>query len=88
VIRDDGLDRKAWLERKLEKREDQQARQARLSDEYYEKAQKDRDFLSLAEPIKVGHHSEKRHRKLLDDNWGNMGKSVEEATKQRALTTL
>lgn len=26
----------------------------------------ERDFLSLAEPVKVGHHSERRHRKLLD----------------------
>ncbi|MBN9219569.1 MAG: DUF3560 domain-containing protein [Mesorhizobium sp.] len=26
----------------------------------------ERDFLSLGEPVKVGHHSERRHRKLLD----------------------
>ena len=39
------------------------------------------DFLSLGEPIKVGHHSEKRHRKAIDDAWNNMGKSVEFSDK-------
>ncbi|WP_244296368.1 DUF3560 domain-containing protein [Pseudoclavibacter terrae] len=29
------------------------------------------------EPIKVGHHSEGRHRKALDRAWSSMGKSVE-----------
>lgn len=33
--------------------------------------------ISLGEPIKVGHHSEKRHRKAIDDAWNNMGKSVQ-----------
>lgn len=47
------------------------------SNEYYEKSQEGRDFLSLGEPIKVGHHSEKRHRALIDRNWSRMGKSVE-----------
>ena len=29
------------------------------------------------EPVKVGHHSEHRHRKLLERSWNTMGKSVE-----------
>jgi hypothetical protein len=33
----------------------------------------ERDFLSLCEPVKVGHHSERRHRKLLE----RAGKSFE-----------
>ena len=40
-----------------------------------------KEFLSLGEPIKVGHHSEKRHRKAIDDAWNNMGKSVEFSDK-------
>lgn len=44
-------------------------------------ALQDKDFLSLGEPIKVGHHSEKRHRKAIDDAWNNMGKSVEFSDK-------
>ena len=35
----------------------------------------------LCEPIKVGHHSERGHRKMIDDAWNNMGKSVEFSDK-------
>ena len=51
------------------------------SNEYYEKSNKDRDFLSLGEPIKVGHHSERGHRKMIDEAWNNIGKSVEFSDK-------
>lgn len=47
------------------------------SDESYNASQEGRDFLVLAEPIKVGHHSEKRHRALIERNWNRMSKSVE-----------
>lgn len=36
------------------------------------------EFLRLAEPIKIGHHSEKRHRALIDRNWNRMGNAVKE----------
>lgn len=45
---------------------------------YYNKY---KNFLSLGEPIKVGHHSEKRHRKMIEDSWNNMGKSAELSDK-------
>lgn len=45
------------------------------------KSQEGKDFLSLAEPIKVGHHSEKRHRALIDKNWNRMGNCVAERKK-------
>lgn len=51
------------------------------SNEYFQKSNKHRDFLSLGEPIKVGHHSERGHRKMIDDAWNNMGKSVELSDK-------
>ena len=38
-------------------------------------------FLSLGEPIKVGHHSEKRHRALIERNWKRCEKAVELADK-------
>ena len=47
------------------------------SQKWYDKTQEDKDFLSLAEPIKVGHHSEHRHRALIERNWTRMGKSVQ-----------
>ena len=40
-----------------------------------------KEFLTLGEPIKVGHHSEKRHRALLERNWNRIGKSVELSNK-------
>jgi hypothetical protein len=39
------------------------------------------EFLSLGEPIKVGHHSEKRHRKLFEKYDNKMRKSIEEQEK-------
>lgn len=81
VTRDDGFCRKEWMTRKLARQENAATRQERLSDEYSTKSNKDRAFLSLGEPIKIGHHSEKRHRKAIDDAWNNMGKSVEASRK-------
>lgn len=46
------------------------------SDQYYEASQEGREFLSLGEPIKIGHHSEKRHRALIERNHNRMAKSV------------
>ena len=54
---------------------------AKKGNEYYEASNEGKDFLSLGEPIKVGHHSEKRHRALIDRNWNRMGKSVEYSRK-------
>jgi hypothetical protein len=41
------------------------------------------DFLALGEPIKVGHHSEKRHRALIARNDNKMRKSYEEMEKAK-----
>jgi len=48
-------------------------------------ADEGKDFLSLGEPIKVGHHSEKRHRALIERNHNRMGKSIEEQKKAEYL---
>ena len=39
------------------------------------------DFLALAEPIKVGHHSENRHRALIERNDNRMRKCITESEK-------
>ena len=57
----------------------------RRSNDWYEKTKEGADFLKLAEPIKIGHHSEGRHRALIDRNWKRMGKSVEFSDKARKL---
>ena len=43
----------------------------------YEDSKAVKDFLSLWEPVKVWHHSEKRHRKLIDKSRKNRWKRVE-----------
>lgn len=37
-----------------------------------------RRVLRLAEPIKIGHHSEHRHRALIERNWNRIGNAVKE----------
>lgn len=81
IVRADGFNVQEWAKRRAERRREWSASAERKSREYYEKSNKDADFLSLGEPIKVGHHSEHRHRKMIDDAWNNMGKSVEYSNK-------
>ena len=77
IVRADGFNVQEWAKQRAERRKEWAGSAERKSTEYYNKSNKDRDFLSLGEPIKVGHHSERRHRKAIDDAWNNMGKSVE-----------
>lgn len=81
IVRADGLNVQEWAKRRAERRREWAVSARCKSHEYYEKSNKDRDFLSLGEPIKVGHHSERRHRKAIEDAWNNMGKSVEFSDK-------
>lgn len=81
IIREDGLTRTEWTKRRLERQQNAAARQEKLSDHHYKESNRDRDFLSLGEPIKVGHHSEKRHRKIIERANVQMGKSVEASKK-------
>jgi len=75
------VDQESYAKRKAEKYENLAEKSEQKSNEWYEKAQEERDFLALAEPIKVGHHSEKRHRALIDRNWNRMGNSVKASEK-------
>lgn len=77
IVRADGFNVQEWAKRKAERLETAALNAEKKSNSYYQASNKDSDFLSLGEPIKVGHHSEKRHRKIIDQAWNNMGKSVE-----------
>ena len=77
IVRADGFNVQEWAKQRAERRHEWTTSAVQKSCEYYNKSNKDKDFLSLGEPIKVGHHSEKRHRKAIDDAWNNMGKSVQ-----------
>jgi hypothetical protein len=71
------IEDKNYYERKAERMEQAIKNSLKKSDEYYEKSNKGSDFLCLGEPIKIGHHSEKRHRKLIESNHKAMGKCIE-----------
>jgi len=81
IVRADGYNVQERAKARAERYMQWAASAERKSNQYYEASQEGRDFLSLGEPIKIGHHSEKRHRALIDRNWNRMGKSVEESRK-------
>lgn len=84
IIRTDGFNAQERAKRKAERYNTWAASAENKSNQYYEASQEGKDFLSLGEPIKVGHHSEKRHRALIQRNWDRMGKSVEFSEKAEA----
>ena len=81
IVRDDGFNVQERAKAKAERYSNWAASAEKRSTQYYEASNEGRDFLALGEPIKVGHHSEKRHRALIDRNWNRMGKSVAESEK-------
>ena len=83
ITRLDGLNSQQRAQNKADKLEGYAANAEKRSTAYYEASQEGRDFLVLGEPIKIGHHSERRHRKLIERNWERMGKSVAESEKAK-----
>jgi len=81
IVRADGYNIQERAKAKAERYSKWALSAESKSDKYYKASHEGRDFLALAEPIKVGHHSEKRHRALIDRNWERMGKSVEMTKK-------
>lgn len=67
----------SYAERKARKYSEASLKSIEKSNEKFEQAHEGKDFLSLAEPIKIGHHSEKKHRALLERNENRMRKSLE-----------
>jgi hypothetical protein len=83
ITRTDGFNSQARAEAKAEKLNVYAENAEKRSNAYYEASKEGRDFLALGEPIKIGHHSERRHRKLIERNWERMGKSVAESDKAK-----
>ena len=86
IVRADGFNVQEFAKRKAERLNNASANADKKSTEYYEASNEGRDFLSLGEPIKVGHHSEKRHRALFERNDNRMRKSVEFSDKANEYT--
>ena len=76
IVRADGYNCQERAKAKAERYSQWAASAEKKSEQYYNASQEGKDFLSLGEPIKVGHHSEHRHRALIERNWNRMGKSV------------
>ena len=77
IVRADGFNMQEYAKAKAERYQQWSNGREAKANEFYQASQEGKDFLSLAEPIKIGHHSEKRHRALIDRNWNRMAKSVE-----------
>ena len=83
VVRADGYNIQERAKAKAERIQTWANNAEKKSLKYYEASQEGKDFLVLAEPIKIGHHSEKRHRALIERNWNRMGKCVEFSDKAK-----
>lgn len=81
IVRADGFNVQEWAKRRADRLETAALNAEKKSDQYYKASDEGKDFLSLGEPIKIGHHSERRHRALIERNRNRMDKSVEFSKK-------
>jgi len=81
ITRTDGFNSQERAKAKAERLQGWAANAEKRSNELWAAANEGSEFLSLGEPIKVEHHSEKRHRALIERNHNRMHKSVEEGKK-------
>lgn len=81
IVRADGFNVQEWAKSKAERYAGYAIAADKKSTEYFNASNRHADFLSLGEPIKVGHHSERGHRKMLEQANSNMGKCVEFSNK-------
>jgi hypothetical protein len=76
ITRADGFDARQRAQNRADRLNRAASNAETKSNAAYEASNEGRDFLRLAEPIKIGHHSEKRHRALIARNHARMSKSV------------
>lgn len=81
VVRADGFNLQEYAKRRAEKLQNASQNAEKKSEEYWKASNRDNDFLSLGQPVLVGHHSEKGHRKMIENARNNTMKSVEFSKK-------
>lgn len=81
IVRADGFNVQEWAKKKAEKYKTSAIKAEQKSNEFYKKSNDAVSGIVAGQPILVGHHSEKRHRRDLDKSWNAMWKSVEESKK-------
>lgn len=72
------MGRRERLERRIEKRRDWAVRAEGRSQRDFNLSQSLVANIPMGQPILVGHHSEKAHRRVLDRSWNALGRSVAE----------
>jgi len=77
IVRADGMNSQEFAKKRAERLVNASVRSEQKSVQYWQASHEGREFLALGEPIKIGHHSEKRHRALIERNFNRMAKSVE-----------
>lgn len=83
IVRADGYNVQERAKAKAERLQQWAANAEKKSNKYWEASKEGAEFLVLAEPIKIGHHSEKRHRALIERNHNRMAKCVEFSDKSK-----
>ena len=81
IVRSDGFNVQEFAKKKAERLQNASLNAEKKSNAYWEASQEGKDFLVLAEPIKIGHHSEKWHRALIERNHSRISKAVEFSNK-------
>ena len=81
ITRADGYNSQERAKSKVEKLNNWADNADKKGNDWQEKSNEGKDFLALAEPIKVGHHSEKQHRALIERNWNRMSNAIQELDK-------
>jgi hypothetical protein len=81
TVRADGLDKNKINDKKLEKTKIALTNAIERLKNAPSLSDNEKDFLSLAEPIKIGHHSEHKHRRLLKRLDGILKKQYEISCK-------
>lgn len=77
IVRADGYNHQEHMKRKADRLQRASTNAEQKSTSYWKASHEGAEFLALGEPIKIGHHSEKRHRALIERNHNRMNKSVE-----------
>lgn len=85
IQRLDGVNHQTRAAKKAEKLKGYAANAEKRSSEAYNSraTQQELDFMRLGEPIKVGHHSEGRHRRMFERYDNKMRKSIEESDRAK-----
>jgi hypothetical protein len=83
IVRSDGFNVQEFARKKAEKYNNWAEISENKSNDFYKKSHSVIDNIPFGQPILIGHHSENRHRRDLDNSWNNMGKCVEFSNKAK-----